>query len=299
MTTAAAQRKNIILSVLMTCVGYAFYNIGDAALKTIGGKFHFSQIFLLNNIFVFSFVFLYGLVTDGKKSFSTRKPKLMLMRACLAQVISWCTISSLPHIPLTTFYTVVFTSPFWVALLAAGFMKEKLEGRRISVILFGFLVVLFIFRPGGGLFSPWTLLVLTSAFIYSIQVLMMRRLGPSESRPFMIMWGSSMGMLVGLFFLPGHYIAPTPYEWGLFFMMGTTGGIGILCVSYAFQSAPSAAVVAPYHYTQIVWGALLGYYLFREVPRLEVMVGAALIIAAGLYLVHHETRRSLLKPAEV
>jgi drug/metabolite transporter (DMT)-like permease len=294
-----AHRKNILIAILLTCVGYAFFNIGDAALKLTAGKFHFSQIFLLNSIVLFVWMAIYGWVKEGRKAFQTKKPKLMLLRASLAQLISLCTITALPHVNLTTFYTLVFTSPFWVALLSAWFMDDKLEKRRVGVILFGFLVVLFIFRPGGGFFNVWALLVLTSAFIYSCQMLIVRHLGTSESRPFMIMCGSTLSILISLPFLSTHFIWPTPYEWGLFLLMGTTGGVGLLCISYAFQSAPSASVIAPYHYTQIVWGALLGYFLFNEMPDVETMAGAALIILAGLYLVHSETRHPILRASGV
>ncbi|HEX2752247.1 MAG TPA: DMT family transporter, partial [Alphaproteobacteria bacterium] len=58
-----------------------------------------------------------------------------------------------------------------------------------------------------------------------------------------------------------------------------------------FQTAPSASTVAPYHYSQMVWGALLGYFIFDEVPEKSTMMGAAVIIGAGLYLIWRETRR--------
>jgi len=300
MTTAEhaehlAYRRNIILAVLMTCVGYAFFNISDAAMKMMASKFHFSQLFFINSIVTISCMSVYGWKKEGRKAFRTGKPKLMLARATLAQVVSLLALTALPHIPLTTFYTLVFTSPFWVALLSAYFMNDKLESRRLGVILFGFSVVLLIFRPGGGMFNIWTVMVLAQAFVYSCQLILVRRIGPAESRPFMIMCGSAMSILISLPFLAGHYVAPTPYEWGLFFLMGVTGSIGLLCISYAFQSAPSASVIAPYHYTQIVWGALMGYFLFHETPNTETMAGAALIILAGLYLIHHETRRPVLR----
>lgn len=290
-----AYRKSVIISVLLTCVGYAFFNIGDAAMKIVAAKFHFSEIFLFNSAIVFIFMAVYGWRTEGKKAFQTRKPKLMFMRALLAQIVGLCNIAAMPHIQLATFYTLVFTSPFWVVLLSALFMQDKLEKRRLAVILFGFLVIVAVFRPGSGMFNIWSALVLLGAFIYSGQMILVRHIGSSESRPFMMMCGAAMSLLIALPFLPAHYIAPTPYEWGLFLMLGLTGSIGLLCVSYAFQSAPSASIIAPYHYTQIIWGALLGYYLFNEVPGTPLMIGAVLIVIAGLYLIHSETRRPILK----
>lgn len=294
-----AYRKNILIAVLLTCTGYAFFNLGDAVLKLMAGKFHFSQIFFINGVIIIAFMLLYGWSKDGIRSFRTKKPGLLLARAAMAQVTSICNIMALPHIHLTTFYTLVFTSPFCVALLSSYFLGDKLGKLRMAVILFGFSVVLFIFRPGSGMFSIWALLVLTSAFVYSCQMVLVRHIGSSESRPFMMICGSVMSLLIALPFLSGHYVPPTPYEWGLFLILGISGGIGLLCISYAYQSAPSASVIAPYHYTQIIWGALMGYFFFHEIPGMPTIVGAAMIILAGLYLVHSETRRPILKVSGV
>lgn len=294
-----AYRKNIIIAVLLTCIGYGFYNIGDAALKTMASRFHFSQIIFINSSFIILFMAVYGWIKEGKKAFRTKKPGWLLARGTIAQVTALTNIYALPHIHLTTFYTLVFTAPLWVALLASYFLKDKLGKRRLGVILFGFCVILFIFRPGGGMLNIWSLLVLLGTFAYSCQMVMIRHIGSGESRPFMFLCGSVIAVLLAFPFLFTHYVTPTPYEWGLFLMMAITGSIGLLCISYAIQSVPSSSIVTPYHYTQIVWGALLGYYLFHEVPSLETMGGAVLIILSGLYLVYHETRRSAsLAPVE-
>lgn len=292
---AQAYRQNIIISVLLTCVGYAFYNIGDAALKIVSSKFHISQLMLMSPCVILPFMATYGWLKDGKKAFTTKKPGLMFIRAALSQVTTVCNIFAFAHVPLTTFYTLVFTAPFWVALLSVHFLKDKLDMRRLGVILFGFMTIFFIFRPGGEMFNIWSFLVLLGAFFYSCQMILIRHIGSGESRSFMFMCGSVMSIVLALPFVGSHFVMPTAYEWGLFLMIGLTNSIGLLSVSYAFQSAPSASLVAPYHYTQIIWGTLLGYFLFNEIPGMETMVGAGLIIMAGLYLIFHETRQSNLK----
>jgi S-adenosylmethionine uptake transporter len=235
---------------------------------------------------------------EGRKTFRTNKPGLMFIRAALSQVSTFTNLLAFPHIKLTTFYTLVFTSPFWVALIAAYFFKDKMDKHRLLVILFGFCVILFIFHPGGSLFNGWALMILLGAFAYSWQLLVVRKIGSGESRAFMYMCGALMSVVIGLPLLGDHYVPLTLDEWALLMGMGFIGTVGLLCISYAFQEAPSAAAVAPYHYTQIIWGALLGYYLFSEIPNAETMGGAVLLILAGLYLMRHETRKAALKPVE-
>ncbi|MFH1159145.1 MAG: DMT family transporter [Pseudomonadota bacterium] len=297
-TEHQAHRKNVLIAVLLTCVAYAFYNVGDAGVKILRSRLYFSEVLLIANIFNFFFMAAYGWLKEGKKAFRTKKPRMMFLRAVFQQGSLFGFVLAIPHVPLATFYTLIFTSPFWVAILSSYFLKDKLGPRRLGVILFGFAVVFFIFRPGGGMFNVWSLLILLGALAYSCQMVVVRHIGSKESRPFMYMCGSLMNVMLSLPLLGNHYLQPTLYEWGLFVMIATMGCIAALCISYAFQTAPSASVVAPYHYTQIIWGAILGYWIFNEAPSVEIMVGSVLIILAGIYLIHSETRKAALRPAE-
>src|SRR5690606_30056073 len=133
------------------------------------------------------------------------------------------------------------------------------------------------------------------AFAYSAQLLIMRRIGTGESRFFIFLCGGAVSFLISVPFLFTNFIMPTPQEFALFAFLGVTGSIGLLAISYAFQTAPSASSIAPYHYTQIIWGAILGYLLFGDVPDSRMMTGAAAIIISGLYLVYGETRRPIMR----
>lgn len=306
-TAQADLRKQTLIAIALTCVAYGYYNIGDAALKMLAGKFHFTQIMITHCLIIIACTAGAAWFRGGKKDFYMLRPGLVVSRAALSATVAVCNTLALPFIKLTTFYTLVFTSPFWVALLAMVFLKEKLEINRAAVILVGFATIMYVFRPGGGLFNAYAVLILFGAFCYSCSLVIMRQMGPKESRPMIIIMGSFVSICLavlveiidpilrgGIWTPPWpavHFIMPTPHEWGLFLMMGSLSTISVTCIAYAYQNAPSAAVIAPYHYTQIVWGALLGYFLFHEVPEDRTILGAVIIIAAGLYLLFTEARR--------
>ncbi len=300
MTSAAhaASRKKIFLPILMTCAGYACYNVSDAATKSLLLKLHFSQVMMTSGAVLIFFMAVYGWMKDGKKAFRTNKPGLMLVHAVFYQLGAIANLIAFPHIQLTTFYTLVFTSPFMVALLSNYFLKDKIDRRGFGVILFGFCVILFIFRPGGGLLNVWSLLVLSNSFFYSCRMVLVRHIGAGESRSYMFMSCALLNILTGMACLGGHYVPLTLSQVGLFLLTGVASSTGLLCLSYAFQTASSSSVVAPYHYTQIIWGALLGYFIFSEVPDMRTMAGAALLILVSLYLIRHEMRKAALKPVE-
>ncbi len=299
-------RKQTLIAIALTCVAYGYYNIGDAALKMLAGKFHFTQIMVTHCCIIIACTVASGWFREGRKAFYMLHPRLMTSRAVLSALVSVCNTLALPFIKLTTFYTLVFTSPFWVALLATVFLKEKLETARAAVILVGFATIIWVFRPGGGLFDAHALLIVVGAFFYSCTLICMRQMGPKESRPMIIIMGSLVSIICALvvagldvtlrpyinFPWPAFYFTmPNAYQWGLFLMMGALSTISVTCIVYAYANAPSASVIAPYHYTQIVWGALLGYFLFKEIPDNRTMIGASVIIAAGLYLLFTEARR--------
>lgn len=284
--------KSALVAILLTCIGYACFNITDACVKALGHHFHFSQIIAMNALVIILLVGTHGWLRDGgKRAFTLYRPKWVLLRALFATLSIVVNVISMPHITLTTFYTLVFTSPLWVTLLATVFMKEKLEMRRAVVIFIGFSVIVYIFRPGSDLFSFWTMMTLLNAFFYSCSMMVMRYLGPQASRTSLITTSSLMNIVFVLPFLFTHFVTPTLGEWGLFILMGTASSGAMMALTYAFQNAPSASMIAPYHYTQIVWGALIGYFIFNEIPDTRTLLGAAVLIAGGLYLIHSETRR--------
>lgn len=296
--TAPDLRRQTLVAMGLTCLAYALFNIGDALLKMLAEKhLHFSQIIIFNCSFIIFFTFLSGMLRHGPKGFRVQSPKLIIMRASFSAITGVLNVLALPFIKLTTFYTLVFTSPFWVALLAAYFLKEKLVLSRVLVILTGFSAVAFVFRPGAGLFNKYAVMILVGAFFYSCGLVIMRKMGPKESRSSMVITGSVVSMLVVAPFFPAHYQPLDMAEWGIFMMMGGLSSISVMAIAYAFQNAPAASVIAPFHYTQIIWGAILGYVMFNEVPDDRVVLGAAIIIGAGLYLIFSETRGKRKKKA--
>lgn len=279
------------MPILMTCLGYGVFCVGDTTMKMLALKFHFSQVIAFNCTIIIACMAAYGALTQGKKAFRFLQPRLVVLRGALSVVVAALNIYAFIHVHLSTFYTLIFTAPFWVALLSSVFLKEKLHMRQAAVILAGFSVVVFIFQPGSGLLNLGGVAALTSAFVYAASMVVMRKLGPKESRVVIVITGSCCGLLFSLPMLPFHFIQPTMHDLGIFLATGIMGALGVTCIAYAFQNAPSAAVIAPYHYTQIFWGTLLGWAAFHEVPEARTMVGAALIIAAGLALIYSEARQ--------
>ena len=97
--------------------------------------------------------------------------------------------------------------------------------------------------------------------------------------------------------LPFEWLAPTPRDWALFILLGLLGSVTMWFMTLAYRHAP-AAVVAPFDYTILLWGLLLGWLIWHELPDPEIWPGAVLLIGCGLYITHRETRLARRKPKD-
>lgn len=289
----ASPRRQTLFSIFLACGSYALFNVADAAVKALGGRFHFSEIVLFASALNLVFLPAYGYRVEGKKAFLSGAWGYVFLRAALLQAMIVCEIFSLSHVQLTTFYTLIFTCPFMVALMSAVFLKEKLNLRRFGIIAAGFAVVLLVFRPDSGLLNAYVPVTLMAAFCYAAQLIATRqvsRLGREDGLCCVFVVYSIGGLLWSSLIAPSHYVAPTAFDGLMFLAYSWCGMLGFIGMYHAFKIAPAAAVLAPCQYTQIGWAAIIGWLAFHEAPDMRVLAGAALLVLLGLYLLWSEAR---------
>jgi drug/metabolite transporter (DMT)-like permease len=120
-------------------------------------------------------------------------------------------------------------------------------------------------------------------------MLVTRRLARSDTTPAIMMSGICTSLVVSGLALPFGWRTPVGMDFWLFVLLGLVGGIGMYFMTQAYRYAP-AAVIAPFDYTALLWGTLFGWLVWHELPGANVWLGAAIVIASGLYIVHRETR---------
>ncbi len=277
--------------IFITCMSYALFSVGDAILKDLGDKFHATQIIVYLSVVQFVVLTIYGFINNRETAFRTEKPKLVFVRAVLGSVLAILIIKALPNVELTTFYVLVFTSPLWLAVLSSVVLGDELTKERMGVVIFGLLVIVAVFRPTGDNFNIWSVVLTLAAFLHAVSLIVVRKLGKSESKLFILISGSFLSAVV---FTPAmllNYVEADLYDLSIFVVTAIIGSLGALLNFHAFQHISSASIIAPYHYTQIIWGALLGYFIFGDVPNTDIVIGSVLITLSGLYLICSEKRR--------
>ena len=217
------------------------------------------------------------------------------LRWHLARGLMFCAMTgmnfwALQTLQLTVTASIFFMVPILVALLSAPLLGEKLDAKRWAAILVGFAGVLVIVRPGSEAFHPAMLLSLANAVLYAFFNMMTRKLAaydPPETIQFL---PAVVATLVLAPFALAAWESPHGwFEWLLLCLMGVFGGTGHYLLAMAHRYAP-ASTLAPFLYQQILYMAIFGYLVFGSVPDTAVWIGAAIVIASGLYLFSRERR---------
>ena len=197
---------------------------------------------------------------------------------------------ALQYLQLAETGAIQFSVPIIIALIAAPMLGERMDRARWAAIAVGFIGVLIIVRPGTQGFHPALLLSIINAVLYALFNLMTRQLAAHDA-PETTQFYSSVGATLAItpFALAFWQAPPGALQWTILVLIGVSGGLGHYLLALAHRYAP-ASVLAPFLYQQIIWMVLLGYLVFGDVPDTAVVIGAAIVISSGGYLLYRERR---------
>jgi drug/metabolite transporter (DMT)-like permease len=219
----------------------------------------------------------------------TRFPVLHLWRSAAQFGATTFFFLSLPHIGLAEATAIADLNPVLITLGAALFLGERLGPRRVVGVLVALVGALIVIRPGAGVFTWWALLPLACAVSYAASALLTRRIGTQESAWASMVYAALFGTLVAGAVLPFVWQpveAADLWRFGLIACLGTGAQ---LCIIRSF-SITEAGIVAPFAYLGIVFATLWGVVLYDQWPDRWTVIGALVIVGAGLYVWHRENK---------
>ena len=215
----------------------------------------------------------------------------MLMRNLSEGASSVFFVTALSLVPLGTVAAVFQATPLAVTAGAAIFLGETVGWRRWSAVGLGFVGVLMIINPTAEAFDLNALLPLVAVFGIAARDLITRRLDPTIPSASVAFYGFLVLAIAGLVILPfsASPVWPTPTGWGFVLGAVTFGGLGYYAIVLAMRLGEASAVM-PFRYSRLVFSLVLGVLIFGEEPELMTLLGAALVIASGLYTFLREAR---------
>jgi len=227
-------------------------------------------------------------------SLRTTRPAFQLMRGLALLGSSLLFISGLRYLPIAEASATGFVAPLFVTALSIVFLGESVGVRRWLATAAGLLGVLIILRPGTGAFHAAAFFPIVSALCWAATLIMTRMMSGREHAITTMTYSSIAGLCVLSALVPFTWVAPSWHDILFGILIGVTSTAGQWIVVLAFRYA-DASVLAPFSYSQLVWVSILGFLIFGEVPDVWTVVGAAFIVASGLYTAHRErVRRSQL-----
>ena len=238
--------------------------------------------------------FLIGLIVVNPffmpGSLRTTRPWLQLGRSALLLFSTILNIFALRYLQLDETMSILFATPLLVAALSIPFLGESIGPRRWAAIIVGFCGILIITRPGVGNMHPAMLLTVLGTICYAIYSISTRVLSTTDSSGATLFYSGLFGAVVMSFVLPFVWSWPGgPLQIAVMVLMGTCGALGHYLLILAHRLAP-ASILAPFIYTQIVWMVLSGYLVFGDLPNHWTLIGGAVVIASGLYLLYRERK---------
>lgn len=265
------------------------FSVFDLTIKLLSAHYGVFQLMFFAGLGGTAMLLIMGKARGGPEAFRVKNPRLQLIRGCLLIGVNALNLFALRHIQMTELYAIAFLSPLLITALCAIFLKDPVGPRRWAAILTGFSAVLYMLRPGGDMLGIGGIAVLCSVFLFSINMMIIRKMGRNESRFVNALVGNIAIALFASLWLPSQFVMPHGMRnILLLLLLGVCNSTGSLFLQLGFQISPSSATVAPFHYSQIIWGVLFGYVFFGDIPQPSVLAGSAVLILTGLYIIRWE-----------
>ncbi|GAA6192882.1 DMT family transporter [Phaeobacter sp. NW0010-22] len=232
----------------------------------------------------------------------------LVLRAVFLFVATFCFIAAIRVMPLADALAIVFVAPFIVLLVGKFYLGEDVGPRRVGAAIVGFVGVLFVIQPSFAAFGTLALFPLGTAVAFALYILVTRGLS-RKMHPVNLQLYT--GLIASLFCIPVMILAqgsgselldpvwPVGVVWLWLFGVGFFATLSHMMMTYALSLAPSATL-APLQYLELPVATLFGYLVFRDFPNTLSLTGIAIIIGAGLYMIHRErvtSRKSITERA--
>lgn len=303
--TSPAPSSDRILAGVALMLGFCLTApLMDVAAKLASDSVPVGQItaarFIVQCVLMAPFIWVMGLSLRVARG----RWLALMLRALFLLVATFCFIAAVSVMPIADAVAIVFVFPFIVLLVGKFHLGEEVGPRRVGAAMVGFVGVLFVIQPSFAAFGPVALFPLGTALCFASYVLVTRGLS-RQVHPVTLQFYT--GLAASILCIPVLMLAegsgselldpvwPAGVSWLWLLGVGFFAALSHMMMTYALSLAPSATL-APLQYLELPVATLLGYLVFRDFPNALTLTGIAIIIGAGLYMIHRErvTARQLI-----
>ncbi len=289
-----ARQERIPLAILYMVAAGAIFSFSSAASKWLVATYPPGEV-LFSRVFVSLLLFsAYALPTEGLSVFHTRRPGAHMLRSMSQFTSQTLLLIAFSMMPLASATAINFSAPLFATLASMFFLKESVGRARWAALVIGFVGVLIVTAPGSEAFQIGALYALGNSILFGTVTVGVRGMTRTESAKtltiYQLIW---LSVFYGLT-LPFFFVTPSWSDMPLIVGNGVCNMLGQYWWTRSIHLAPTSAVV-PFQYLSLLWAMIFGFALWGDVPTIGLVIGSAIVIGSGLFLLWHETRPKLPK----
>lgn len=296
-TNRLLSRNTATAGVLIMLVGLFMFALNDAMGKWLVASFSVGQILLVRSIGAF---IVLGPLTTRRGGVQAllhpERPVLQVLRVIFATTDSGFFYAAVAYLPLADVMTFYMASPIYMAAMSHFLLGEKAGWRRWSAIFVGFIGVVIVLRPSSASLTWPSLYALLGSFSLAM-TLILSRLLRSTSDSVLVTWQFVGSLTIGAVLSVGAWQTPDLPNLYALLMLGVVACIAHMMMTRSLKLA-SASLLAPLQYTLLLWAIIMGAIFFGDVPDVQVLIGSAVIIVAGLFIFHRQKVKGVPVEAE-
>ena len=276
--------QNTTLGIWLMVATTFVFALQDGISRHLASEYNVPMVVMIRYWFFAAFVVSVATRNSGglRAAAATRQPLIQMFRGFLLAAEINVMVLGFVFLGLVESHAVFAVYPLLVAALSGPVLGERVGWRRWVAIAVGFVGVIVILQPSGGMFSPYAVIPLVAALMFALYGLLTRHVGRQDSAATSFFWTGVTGAVVATGIGMGFWQPMTGPDWGWMGLLCLTGATGHYLLIRAYEVAEASAV-QPFAYLQLVFASVLGIAVFGETVRPNVAAGAVLIVAAGLF----------------
>ena len=287
--TKQNERLGILLMIITTIV----FASQDGLSKYLATEYNVYMVVMIRYWFFAAFVISMSSRRTGgiKRVAKTKSPILQIFRSVILVAEMCITILAFTLLGLAETHAIFASYPLIIAMLSGPILGEYVGWRRWLAISVGFIGILIILNPGNGIFSPYALVPLAGAILFALYGLLTRYVSQYDSSSTSFFWTGVVGSIamtvVGLNF----WDPVSKSDWSIMLLLSASGVVGHYLLIKCYEVAEASAV-QPFAYLQLIWASMIGIIIFGEQITTNVLIGACIIVGAGLFTLWRERKVS-------
>ena len=272
---------------LFSLAAFALFATHDVFIKLLGGAYTPFQIIFFTTLMSFPLTTLMLMRDEARENLRPHHPWWTALRTLCAVIATVCAFYAFSVLPLAQTYAILFAMPLLITMLAIPILGERVGWRRGLAVLIGLSGVIVVLRPGTTELSLGHAAAMAAALFSAVAGIIIRKIGRDERSVVLILYPLLANFLLMALLMPSGYQPMPLLHLAYAALISILGFVAGLMLIAAYRAA-EAAIVAPMQYSQIVWATLFGSLFFGERVDMATLMGAAIIIASGLYIVFRE-----------